>query len=189
MDEAAESTGASMIHGVEIKRLVMNPDRRGCFTEIFRDTWGLPIRPVQWSLVESESRVLRGMHLHSRHDEYFLLVRGRACVGLHDFRPDSPTAGVSRLIELSGEELCVLVFPPGILHGWYFYEQSVHLQSVSENYGSYHHDDNLGCIWSDPGLKLSWPDRSPILSERASSFLELGQLAALLGRHVQPVQG
>ena len=69
-----------MIHGVEIKHLAMNVDSRGCFTEFFRDSWELPIQPVQWSLVASRPRVLRGMHLHLRHDEFFLVARGRACV-------------------------------------------------------------------------------------------------------------
>ena len=174
--------GGAMIHGVEVKHLDMNLDSRGCFTEFFRDSWDLPIQPVQWSLVASRPRVLRGMHLHLRHDEFFLVARGRACVGLYDLRPDSPTAGNSDLIELDSERLCALAFPAGILHGWYFYEESLHIQSVSESYASYHHDDNLGCQWSDPELNLPWPDRTPILSERAAAFPALGQLVAMLGQ-------
>jgi dTDP-4-dehydrorhamnose 3,5-epimerase len=171
-----------MIHGVQVKPLTMNRDSRGCLTEIFGDSWGLSIRPVQWSVVASGPRVLRGMHLHFRHDEYFLVLRGRACVGLYDFRADSPTAGASRLLEFNGEQMCALVFPPGILHGWYFYEASLHLRSVSESYTAYHHDDNLGCLWSDPELNLPWPDPTPLLSGRAASFPRLAQLAASLGR-------
>lgn len=171
-----------MMHGVHLQPLAMNVDRRGSFMEIFSDSWGWPIRPVQWSLVQSEARVLRGMHLHFRHDEYFLLVRGRACVGLYDFRPESPTAGTSQLLEFDGPQSCALVFPSGILHGWYFYEESIHLQAVSESHTTYHPDDNLGCLWSDPALKIRWPDQAPVVSDRAASFPTLARLAASLGR-------
>ena len=71
-----------MIHGVEIKHLAMHVDSRGCFTEIFRNSWDLPIQPVLWSLVASRPRVLRGMHFHLRHDEFFLVARGH----LYDLR-------------------------------------------------------------------------------------------------------
>lgn len=177
-----EPSAVAMIQGVQLRPLAMHLDHRGCFTEVFRDSWGLSIQPVQWSLVTSGPRVLRGMHLHLRHDEYFLVVRGRACVGLYDLRAGSPTTGASQLIELSSASLCALVFPAGILHGWYFYEECLHLQAVSESYAAYQVDDNCGCLWSDPELNLPWPDPTPVLSDRAASFPSLACLAATLGR-------
>ena len=47
------------------------------------------------------------MHVHVRHDEYFMVVRGRASVGLHDLRPDSPTEGVWARYELSEPDCCL----------------------------------------------------------------------------------
>lgn len=165
------------IHGVQLRRLAMNHDARGCFTELYSNAWGLPIEPVQWSLVTSSRKVLRGMHLHLRHDEYITVVQGHACIGLYDLRPDSPTRNVSSLIELDGNSLYGLCFPRGVLHGWYFHEDSIHLQAVSERYDDYHPEDNLGCRWSDAELNIPWPDRSPIVSERAASFPSLRELA------------
>jgi dTDP-4-dehydrorhamnose 3,5-epimerase len=165
------------IHGVQLRRLAMNRDARGCFTELYSNAWGLPIEPVQWSLVASSRKVLRGMHLHLRHDEYIVVVQGRACIGLYDLRPDSPTRGASSLIELDGNSLTGVCFPRGVLHGWYFYEDGVHLQAVSERYAAYHPEDNLGCLWSDAELNIPWPDRTPIVSERSASFPSLRELA------------
>jgi dTDP-4-dehydrorhamnose 3,5-epimerase len=174
-------TGATL-HGLELRPLTLNRDARGIFTEIFCDSWKLPIQPVQWSLVTSKARVLRGMHLHVRHDEYISVIQGRACVGLYDMRPDSPTAGQSALIELDGRAPSCLAFPRGILHGWYFHEDSVHLQAVSESYDDYGPDDNRGCLWSDPELDIAWPDASPILSQRAAAFPTLAQLRRAIGQ-------
>jgi dTDP-4-dehydrorhamnose 3,5-epimerase len=177
-----EFEASGTLHGLELRPLTMNCDSRGVFTEIFCDSWKLPIAPVQWSLVTSKARVLRGMHLHVRHDEYITVIQGRACVGLYDMRPASPTVGQSALIELDGQAQCCLSFPRGILHGWYFHEDSVHLQAVSESYEDYGPDDNRGCLWSDPELNIAWPDASPILSPRAAAFPTLAQLRRTIGQ-------
>jgi dTDP-4-dehydrorhamnose 3,5-epimerase len=164
------------IDGVVLRPLRANRDARGALTEIFADGWKLGITPVQWSLVQSQARTLRGMHLHWRHDEYFCLVQGRALVGLHDLRPDSPTYRAASLYELDAADLHGLAFPRGIVHGWYFVESALHLQAVSECYADYHPDDNQGCYFGDPALGLPWPDATPLLSERAAAFGPLGRL-------------
>ena len=180
MKETLSTSGGTEIEGVQCRRLRRIEDARGSFTEVFRADWNLPIAPRQWSVVRSQSRVLRGMHLHRDHDEYFLLVEGRACVGLYDAREESGTYGSSCLLEFGEDEWVVLCFPSGILHGWYFYTDSVHLQAVSEHYGIYHPHDNHGCHWSDPALKIAWPDPEPIISGRAAMFPPLSELSKSL---------
>ncbi|MDZ7736272.1 MAG: dTDP-4-dehydrorhamnose 3,5-epimerase family protein [Gammaproteobacteria bacterium] len=165
------------IDGVQLHRLTVHADDRGSFTEIFSTGWNaVGIEPAQWSLVESRPGTLRGMHLHRRHDELFCVVRGRAWVGLRDIRPGSPTEGTSMLLELDNSELTALIFPRGIVHGWYFREHVMHLQSVSEPYSIYGDDDNLGCNWSDPDLGIDWPDTPVRVSQRARNFPSLGTL-------------
>jgi dTDP-4-dehydrorhamnose 3,5-epimerase len=170
-----------MLDGVELYPLSVNRDSRGGFTEVFSEDWGLGIVPTQWSMVSSCRGVLRGLHIHRRHDELFLVVKGRAFVGLRDVRPGSTTRGTSSLMELSADDLTVLTFPPGILHGWYFPEDSVHLQAVSETYGRYKDDDNFGCHWSDPALEIPWPEKPTIVAPRADAFPSLDVLLERLG--------
>jgi dTDP-4-dehydrorhamnose 3,5-epimerase len=174
-------TGGTQLHGVRLESLVSHRDERGVFTEIFSSAWDAGIRPAQWSVVSSNKGVFRGMHLHRRHDEYFLLIKGRACVGLHDLRTASPTAACWSVYELSGAQLTFLSFPPGIVHGWYFYEDAIHVQAVSESYESYRDDDNLGCRWDDPDLGIKWPFDAPVLSEEAAQFPSLCELRQQLG--------
>jgi dTDP-4-dehydrorhamnose 3,5-epimerase len=165
---------------VSLIALKKHRDHRGSFTEIFRDQWGTVIKPVQWSHVESDANVLRGMHFHRRHDEYFCLIKGHCLVALKDIRPDSPTEGVSSTYELFGEDLAALAFPRGLIHGWYFFEASAHVQAVSESYSDYGKDDNWGVSWKAPDLGIAWPEINPVLSERAENFSSVAQLKIMV---------
>lgn len=151
-------------------------DARGSFTELWSDRWPLPIAPRQWSMVQSTAGTLRGMHLHLRHHECVLALAGRMLVGLHDLRPGSPTRGQGALIELTATQPELLVFPPGIVHGWYFPDGGMHLQAVSEPYAEYGEDDNLGCHWADPELGIPWPGQPTTISPRAQAFGTLARL-------------
>ena len=174
------SPASPAIEGLRIAPLTPQRDARGMFLEVFKDSWALPVRPTQWSLVQSTARTLRGLYLHRRHDEMFVLVNGRAHVGLKDLRRGSPTFARSVLIDLQAESPKAVVFPPGVLHGWYFSEPSIHLQAVSEEYDQYRDDDNLSCHWADPALGLAWPDPEPLLSPDGEGFGSLQDLLARL---------
>lgn len=170
------------IDGVELRRLTTHCDHRGGFTEVFQQSWHTCISPVQWSVVRSHARVFRGVHLHRRHDEYFAVLQGRATVGLRDIRPWSPTRDAWAMYELVGADLACVTFPLGVLHGWYFHEDTLHLQAVSEAYADYGEDDNWGCVWSDPALEIPWPIADdPIVTRRAGDFPTLGALLDALG--------
>ncbi|MEQ8705671.1 MAG: dTDP-4-dehydrorhamnose 3,5-epimerase family protein [Phaeodactylibacter sp.] len=159
------------IKGVSLQLLKPHRDSRGTFTEVFQKHWGTCLQdPVQWSIVHSEAGVFRGMHLHNRHDEYFSLISGRCLVGLKDVREDSQTYEQSALYQLDTTEPCAIIFPKGLLHGWYFTEPSIHLQAVSEAYNDYGADDNWGCRWDDPELGIDWGVSEVNLSDRAAHF-------------------
>lgn len=176
-DTAARCLQAgSMIDGVRLRALDMHKDDRGWFTEFFRSEWDSGIEPAQWSIVRSEGGVLRGMHLHRRHEEFVLVVQGRLSIGLYDMRPGSPTEGTSSLLEMTGQDLVSLSFPRGVIHGWYSHVPTLHIQGVSETYDAYGADDNLGCHWSDPALRIPWPARPVRVAPRAARFPGLAEL-------------
>jgi len=186
VSEHRQLVAGNVIEGVQVRTLKVARDGRGSFTEVFYDSWGCCIEPRQWSVVASHRGVLRGMHLHRRHDEYFSVLSGRTSVGLKDLRPDSPTFAASSLYELSGDQPAVLTFPRGILHGWYFHAETLHLQAVSETYDDYHGDDNLGCHWSDPELGIPWPERPTLVAERADAFPPLRTLLVRTAELARP---
>ena len=166
----------SPIDGVELRKLTEHTDHRGSFAEVFQRHWGTCMAPVQWSVVKSAPQVFRGMHLHLRHDEYFSLLTGHAYVGLKDVRKGSPTDGVYALYELHADDIAAIIFPRGLLHGWYFLEPSIHLQAVSEAYADYHSDDNWGVYWNAADLGIPWPFKTATVSHRAGDFPTEAQL-------------
>lgn len=175
------------IHGVRTGRLQPHHDARGSFTEVFAEHWGTGVAPTQWSVVRSHRGVLRGMHLHRRHDELLSVLSGALWVGLHDLRPSSPTLGASQLIRLDAEEPSYLAFPRGLVHGWVAEAPTTHLQAVSESYEDYGADDNLGCRWDDPELGLAWPVAPEITSDRSEGFGSLSDLRAAVAAIEAPI--
>lgn len=175
-----------MIEGVSVRSIEVHVDQRGSFAEIYSDRWGLPIQPRQWAVVRSAAGTLRGMHLHLRHDEYLLPISGRCSIGLFDLRPQSATAGKSMLIEVNADEPKCIAFPSGLVHGWYFPVDTVHIQAVSEPYDEYYADDNFGCHYADPALGIDWPATPTIISARARSFADLQSLRLHLQSIPQP---
>jgi dTDP-4-dehydrorhamnose 3,5-epimerase len=157
------------ISGVAVRELVPHADARGVFTELYRDEWGLGPRPVQWNAVASATNVLRGFHCHVRHADIVTVVSGTMLLGLRDLRPGSATEGATALLTVPARTVVVAV-PPGVAHGFYFPEESVHVYAVSETFDP---EDELGCRWDDPETGLDWPCTAPLLSERddrAGSF-------------------
>ena len=69
------------------------------------------------------------------------------------------------------------MIPPGVAHGFYFLEPSLHVYAVSEYWNP---ADELGCHWADPDLELQWPDPSPLVSERDARSQSLRALLAEL---------
>ncbi len=152
----------------------MHADDRGVFTELFRQSW-VATPQVQWNAVNSHARVLRGVHVHLRHHDYLSVLRGRALIGLCDLRPGSPTHKLACFVELAEGLLSAIQIPPGVAHGFYFVEPSLHVYAVSEYWDP---DDELGCRFDDPALGLKWPNPNPLLSPRDAALGPLKDLAA-----------
>ena len=133
--EASARVTGSLPHDVRLSPLVPHRDERGTFVELFREEWETGVHPVQWNAVDSEQGVLRGVHVHPRHDDYLTVVRGSATVGLRDLRDDSPTAGAAACVELSAEDPIAISIPHGVAHGFYFTRPSTHIYAVSELLG------------------------------------------------------
>jgi len=163
--------------GVRLRSLTSHFDYRGNLTELFRANWETGIAPLQWNLAKSGAGVLRGVHVHLKHDDYLIVVQGKASIGLRDLRRGSPTEGVAVVVEMCGEPLTALTIPPGVAHGFFFHEPSIHVYSVSEYWDP---ADELGCHWADPALEIPWPMTTAIISERDAALPPLSELVKLI---------
>jgi dTDP-4-dehydrorhamnose 3,5-epimerase len=167
--------------GVRVRALTPHRDERGCFVELLRASWHDSPPAVQWNFVTSDADVLRGVHVHRVHWDYFFLLSGEMLFGMHDMRPESPTYRRSALLRLTGEEPSALCVPPGVAHGFYYVRPSLHVYSVTEYWDP---GDELGCRWDSPELGLQWPCTRPKLSSRDEQAMSYAELEARLARAV-----
>jgi dTDP-4-dehydrorhamnose 3,5-epimerase len=174
----------SALPGVRYGAIARHGDERGSFRELWReDTFGpidpalagsssdmgSPLRFVQANLSTSAAGVLRGLHLHQRQLDHWVVATGRAFVALVDVRPmlaGGPRPDVETR-EL-GEDDWVDI-PTGVAHGFLALEP---LQLVYFVTNLYDGSDESGFAWDDPLAAVPWPevdaspDGRPILSDR-----------------------
>lgn len=163
----------SLPHDLGLHTLEPHRDDRGTFLELYREEWQTGVDPIQWNAVHTNAGVLRGVHVHLRHDDYLVVIRGRATVGVQDLRQGSPTEGAAACVELSEEHPTAISIPHGVAHGFYFPEPSMHIYSVSHYWDM---ADELGCRWDDPGLEIPWPQQQAQISPRDAALPSLGTL-------------
>jgi dTDP-4-dehydrorhamnose 3,5-epimerase len=161
MYEVAPTT--SNIDGVVIRPLTRHGDLRGGFVETYRKEWFDGPAMLQGNRSDSASGTIRGLHFHAKQADYWLCMKGRLLVCLHDLRRSSPTYGVTQGVVLTGDTEAGIYIPPGVLHGFGALEDST-LTYLVDNY--YDGDDEFGVRYDDPQVGFDWPIEDPILSER-----------------------
>lgn len=160
------NAGSGLINGVIIRNLVVHEDHRGSLYELYQASW-IPLDAfLQWNLVTSEPRSLRGVHVHPRHADYLHVISGRMLLGLHDLRPNDPTDRRSMMIELKGDCPQAVFIPPGVCHGFFFPVRTTYAYGLSACWSP---SEEAGCRYDAPSLKLDWPVTNPLLSARDSA--------------------
>ena len=187
----------SALPGVRYGAIARFEDPRGSFREIWREDafgpidpsaagapQGSPPRFVQANLSTSAAGVLRGLHLHQRQLDHWVVAAGRAFVALVDVRPmlrgetDRPLVETRELVADEWVDI-----PIGIAHGFLAIEA---LQLIYLVTNAYDGSDELGFAWDDPLADVAWPavpgtpDGRPILSDRDRSNPSLVELVERL---------
>ena len=176
------SRAGSAIAGVTWGTVERHADERGSFRELWRRS-RLPEPFVQVNLSTSAPGVLRGLHLHRRQVDHWVVVTGRAFVALVDVRPllDGTGEALVDARELAADGSVTI--PPGVAHGFLALEPLELLYLVSNEYDG---SDEHGFAWDDPAVAVPWPqvpatpDGRPILSDRDQSNPPLAELVARL---------
>jgi dTDP-4-dehydrorhamnose 3,5-epimerase len=195
----AVDPSASRLPGVRYGTVIRHADQRGAFRELWRaDAFG-PIDAadagsspgdsptfVQANLSDSAAGVLRGLHLHRRQLDYWVVSSGRALVALVDVRPvlrDPTAAPLVETREFAADDFVVI--PSGVAHGFLALAPLQLLYLVTNPYDG---TDELGFAWDDAAAAVPWPaipdtpDGRPILSDRDRSNPSLADLVVRL-RH------
>lgn len=146
-------------------------DERGYFFESFRisvlEERGIHLRFVQDNESMSNQGVLRGLHMQAppkAQAKLLRVVQGSIYDVAVDLRKSSPTYGQYYGATLSGENKHMLFIPEGFGHGFCCLEDQTIVQYKCSEYYAPEHE--IGLKWDDPDVGISWPDVSPILSEK-----------------------
>ena len=179
---------ASKLPGVHFGAVERHADDRGSFRELWRageaGSADESAQFVQANLSTSAAGVLRGLHLHRRQLDYWVVAAGSAFVGLVDVRPlldGSASAPIVETRELGPDDWVVI--PAGVAHGFLALEPLELLYLVTNRYDG---SDEFGFAWDDPAVRVPWPIQTgapsgrPIVSERDASNPPLAQLVARL---------
>ncbi len=179
---------------VQYGAVARHADARGSFRELWRapgpDDEGQPssVEPrwpfVQANLSTSAAGVLRGLHMHARQLDYWIVASGRAFVALVDVRvllEGRVEPPIVETRELGPDEWVVI--PPGVAHGFLALEPLELVYLVTNWYDG---SDELGFAWDDPAVGVPWPviehapGGGPIVSERDASNPPLAELVGRL---------
>ncbi len=107
-----------MMTGLIIKDLKQYEDDRGYLMEIFRQD-EISVVPVMSYLSWTKPQVVRGPHEHQAQTDYFVFPGpGDFRLYLWDNRPDSLTHGEYLVLEVGATRPCIVIVPPGIVHGY-----------------------------------------------------------------------
>jgi dTDP-4-dehydrorhamnose 3,5-epimerase len=175
----------SALPGVRYGAVERHADDRGSFRELWRaGSLEEAVSFVQVNQSTSAAGVLRGLHLHRRQLDYWVVGSGRAFVALVDVRPlldGTATATPVETRELLPDDWVVI--PEGVAHGFLALEPLELLYLVTNLYDG---SDELGFAWDDPSVAVPWPlveaepGGRPIVSDRDASNPPLADLVARL---------
>lgn len=176
--------GASTLEGVRYGTIERHQDDRGSFRELWRARTFPTESFVQANLSTSAPGVLRGLHLHRRQGDLWIVAGGRAFVALVDVRPLLDGTGGSAIVET--RELDVddwVLIPSGVAHGFLALDPLDLIYLVTNEYDG---SDEVGFTWDDPAVAVPWPtlpgtpDGRPITSARDATNPSLDELVVRL---------
>ncbi len=146
-------------------------DQRGFFAELykyseFKDN-DININIVQINHSKSSKNTLRGLHYQLNPMAQAKIVTVMAGeifdVGV-DIRKGSSTYGKWAGAKLTAENQKTMYIPEGFAHGFCVLSDSAEIIYFCNKEYSSERDRNI--LWNDPEIKIDWPIKTPILSEK-----------------------
>jgi dTDP-4-dehydrorhamnose 3,5-epimerase len=180
----SETWRGTAIAGVRRASLTVHADSRGSFSEVWREAWMPELAPGrdqitmhQANLSRSLPRVLRGMHVHERQCDLWIVLDGHPFIAIVDVREVIKGRGPAQVETVMAGPGDAFFLPEGVAHGFYAHDATTLLYLVTNEYDG---SDEHGFAWNDAAVGIPWPDAAPVLSERDAAA---PPLADLLKRH------
>jgi dTDP-4-dehydrorhamnose 3,5-epimerase len=154
--------------------LVVEPvvfqDARGFFVETYHAeryrAHGIAATFVQDNHSRSVARTIRGLHLQVGRPQAKLIraIQGTIWDVAVDVRRGSATFGRWIGVELSAENHRQCFIPAGFAHGFCVLSDAAEVEYKCGDF--YDPASEVGIVWNDRALAITWPVDEPLLSER-----------------------
>ena len=166
---------SDQIDGVVIFKPTLYIDHRGSLFTTFHSEIFSEFLPPNYSFEHdkfsvSKHRVLRGIHGDNETWKLVTAVYGAIYQVVVDCRPHSITYGKWQSFEINGNNLILILLPPGIGNAFYVLSKEAVYHYKLAYLGEYNDFDKQFTVkWNDPFYNIQWPTDSPILSSRDQS--------------------
>ena len=152
--------------GLKIIKGINYYDSRGYFRETFKNSFFQNKKFIFWCMSKSKKNVIRGLHLQKefKQDKFVSVVKGKIFDVVVDLRKKAKTYGKKYSIILSEKNSTSLFIPAGFAHGFCTMAKENLVFYGCTNYRS--KNDEIGILWNDSELKIKWPIKNPIISQK-----------------------
>jgi dTDP-4-dehydrorhamnose reductase/dTDP-4-dehydrorhamnose 3,5-epimerase len=157
------------IEGLYVIKRPTYHDNRGFFREVLRvneleKATGFKFRFKQWSHSVSNPRAIRALHTEDQ-NKIVYPITGSCFSAYVDVRPDSKTFGKVITKTFKEPNFDAMLIPAGVANSiCVIGNKPVHYLYLIDDY--YHPKKIRGIAWDDPDLKIRWPFKRPIISDR-----------------------
>jgi len=128
----------------------------------------------------SKKNVLRGLHLQFKNPQgkFVTVIKGKIFDVMVDLRKKSKTFGKYFSIYLNSKNTNSAFVPPGFAHGFCCLEKENIIYYLNTNYRD--KKNEIGIAWNDKDIKIKWPIKEPILSNKDKNNLSLREYCKLI---------
>ena len=153
-------------NGLKIIKGSNHFDKRGYFREIFVNQFFKKKKFIFWCMSKSKKNVTRGLHIQRKKQQeiYISVLKGKIYDVVVDLRRDSKTFGEYYSSILSENGANSLLIPKGFAHGFCGLKKENLILYGITNYRS--KKNEIGILYNDKILKIKWPIRKPIISNK-----------------------
>lgn len=163
-----------------VVKQVNNADGRGNLRETFNDKI-LNKKFIFEYCTTSKSNVLRGFHFQSKfiQAKYVNVLKGKILDVVIDLRRGSKTFGKFFSIILSKDNALGLYVPAGFAHSYYSFNKENIIYYKLDNYYAPKYES--GIVYNDPVIKVKWPKKKMIVSQKDKKLLTFKQFCNKFG--------
>ena len=165
--------------GLKIIQSKSYKDNRGLFKEDYKKKFFKNKNFVFGCTSASKKNVIRGLHLQTKYpqEKYVSVLKGAIIDVVVDLRKKSKTFGKHYKIILSDENAKSIFIPAGFAHGFLALKNENIIYYTCTNYRSVEHE--VGILWNDKDLKIKWPIKNPVISEKDKKNIKFTEFKKL----------